>query len=133
MRINANVSNVMPKNVGINNPNRRAIKLNILLCTSISRLGRFGTVNVDGAVVPNTAVENVDAVPIIEDEDGNMEDVEMVDAYHEESDDGGDGDVKDVSYKPSGSSRTEPAVAQCKSGRGTRPPGWYKKLHWGEL
>ena len=49
MRINANVSNVMPKNVGINNPSRRAIKLNILVCTSISRLGRFGTVLVDGA------------------------------------------------------------------------------------
>jgi len=48
MRINANVSNVMPKKVGINNPNRRAIKLNILWCTSISRLGRFDTVNVDG-------------------------------------------------------------------------------------
>ena len=49
MRINAKVSNVMPKNVGINNPSRRAIKLNILVCTSISRLGRSGTVSVDGA------------------------------------------------------------------------------------
>jgi hypothetical protein len=34
MRINAKVSKVIPKNVGINNPNRRAIKLNILCGTS---------------------------------------------------------------------------------------------------
>jgi hypothetical protein len=34
MRINAKVSKVMPKKVGINNPSRRAIKLNILWCTS---------------------------------------------------------------------------------------------------
>jgi len=49
MRINAKVSNVMPKNVGINSPNRRAIKLNIVVSTSISRLGRPGSVNLDGA------------------------------------------------------------------------------------
>ena len=46
MRIRAKVSRVMPKNVGINNPTRRAIKLNIAVFL-ISRSGKSARVQVN--------------------------------------------------------------------------------------